>query len=113
MDRQSWSQAAAVALGKAATVKFVRHLAAATLVVAVVVVLGLVWNHFAASTLIGNLQGHYKREVVLGRQAEGPPPSAAALAHGIHSNGQHGPKIIRLGIMNLGLNSMLDPVNLP
>jgi hypothetical protein len=82
MDRQSWSQAAAVALGKAATVKFVRHLAAATLVVAVVVVLGLVWNHFAASTLIGNLQGHYKREVVLGRQAVGPPPSAAALAHG-------------------------------
>jgi hypothetical protein len=102
-------------------VKFVRHLAAATLVVAVVVILGLAWNHFAASTLIGNLQDSFRQEVVPGhkqevgpgRQAEGPRPGPAAVAPGTHPNGPHGPKIIRLGTLNLGLNSMLDPVNLP
>jgi hypothetical protein len=36
-------------------VRFLRHLGAACLVVAVVVVLGLAWNHFAAGALIGSV----------------------------------------------------------
>jgi hypothetical protein len=79
-----------VALGQEAGVKFVRHLTAATLVVAAVVVLGLAWNHFAASTLIGGIQGSFRQEIITS-----------------------GPKNVRVGTINLGLSSMLDPVNLP
>jgi hypothetical protein len=78
-------------------VKFLRHLAAAALVVAVVVVLGLAWNHFAAGTLVGGSQGPFQREVL-----HSAPPA-----------GPHGRVVIRSGGMSLGLNSMLDPVNLP
>jgi hypothetical protein len=93
MDRQSGAQAADAALGQAARVKFLRHLAAATLVVAAVVVLGLAWNHFAASTLAGGLQGTYRQEIAASQPA---------------------PKVIhRSGTINLGLGSMLNPVNLP
>ncbi len=51
MDCQRRAQAADEALSQAARMKFLRHLAAVTLVVAVVVVIGLAWNHFAGSTL--------------------------------------------------------------
>jgi hypothetical protein len=69
--------------------RFLRHLAAVCLVVAVVVVLGLAWNHFAASTLTGGLPGP-SQEIVL-----------------------HGPKTIRVGAFDLGLTSMFQPVNWP
>jgi hypothetical protein len=102
-----------VALGQEVRVRFVRHLAAATLVVAVVVILGLAWNHFAASTLIGGIQGSFRQEVITSQQADDPSPGAAGSAHGIHPKSPHGPKNIRFGTINLGLSSMLDPVNLP
>jgi hypothetical protein len=85
--------------------RFVRHLTAATLVVAVVVILGLAWNHFAASTLIGNIQGSFRQEIVTSRPAE-------ASSHGPVTPAP-GHKVSNLGTMDLGLNSMLDPVNLP
>jgi hypothetical protein len=75
-------------------VRFLRHLAAACLVVAVVVVLGLAWNHFAASSLAGTLPGP--------RHPVTPP-------HGIRP----GRKVVNLGTFDLGLNSMLQPVNWP
>jgi hypothetical protein len=78
-------------------VKFLRHLGAATLLVAAVVVLGLAWNHFAASTLIGGLADVHEAAVP-SQQAKGPP----------------GPSVIRpAAAMDLGLSSMFDPANLP
>jgi hypothetical protein len=70
-------------------VRFLRHLAAACLVVAVVVVLGLAWNHFAARTLVGTLPGRPYGLTVR--------PTA--------------PKVFGFGTFDLGLNSMLQPVN--
>jgi len=64
-------------------------MAAVTLVVAVVVVIGLAWNHFAASTVSSGLRVPNRLEVV-------PRPRA-----------------VRLRTMNLGLSSMLSPANLP
>jgi hypothetical protein len=75
-------------------VRFLRHLVVACLVVAVVVVVGLAWNHFAASTLIGTVPGP--------RHGIVPP-------RGIRP----GRKVISLGTFELGLNSMLQPVNWP
>jgi hypothetical protein len=92
--------------------RFLRHLAAAALVVAVVVLLGLAWNHFAASTLIGSLQGPDKQVLASGRPPGRPPPGAAAPGSGVPAKVQHGPQVIRLKPMNLGLGSMLNPVNL-
>jgi hypothetical protein len=80
-------------------VKFLRHLAATALVVAVVVVLGLAWNHFAASTLVGRVPSPLQREITHS-QPRGRVPG-------------HGPGVVRNGGLNLGLTSMLDPVNLP
>ena len=78
--------------------RFLRHLAAACLVVAVVVVLGLAWNHFAASTLVGTVPGRPQTAIV--RPESGP-------------GGPHGSKVIDRGTFDLGLNSMLEPVNWP
>jgi hypothetical protein len=97
-------------------VRFLRHLGAVTLVVAVVVVLGLAWNHFGSSTLIGGLQASFNKQA----SVSGRPPGAVVLPagakaggpHGGRAAGPHGAVIIRSGPMNLGLNSMLDPVNL-
>jgi hypothetical protein len=80
-------------------VKFLRHLAATALVVAVVVVLGLAWNHFAASTLVGSVPSPLQREINHS-QPRGRVPVPV-------------PGVIRNGGLNLGLTSMLDPVNLP
>jgi hypothetical protein len=60
-----------------------------TLVVAVVVVIGLAWNHFAASSLAGGLRVPNRLEVI-------PRP-----------------RVVRLRAMNLGLSSILNPANLP
>lgn len=55
--------------------KFLRHLAAATLLVAVIVLIGLAWNHFAPSTLIGNtLSGPGFARVGPGVHLKGGPP---------------------------------------
>ncbi len=91
--------------------KFLRHLAAVTLIVAVVVIIGLAWNHFGASTLAGGLQGPVRQVGGPGRLGGRPPPGALALLRGSRP-GPHGVKVIRVGPMNLGLSSMLDPVNL-
>ena len=101
------AQAADLAFGGAGPVKFLRHLGAVTLVVAVVVVLGLAWNHFGASTLVGGLQASFK-QVPPGAR----PPGAVVLRPGAGGGGPRGPVVIRNGPMNLGLGSMLDPVNL-
>ena len=79
--------------------RFLRHLAAACLVVAAVVALGLAWNHFAASTLAGALPAR--------------PPGAVVRPVPSGSGGAHGPKAIDLGTFELGLNSMLQPANWP
>jgi hypothetical protein len=78
--------------------RFLRHLGWACLVVAAVVALGLAWNHFAASTLVGALPARPPGAVVR------PVPSGS---------GAHGPKAIDLGTFALGLNSMLQPANWP
>jgi hypothetical protein len=97
-------------------VRFLRHLGAATLVVAVVVVLGLAWNHFGASTLVGGLQASFNKQASAG----GRPPGVVAVLpgskivgpHGARAIGPHRAIVVRNGPMNLGLSSMLDPVNL-
>jgi hypothetical protein len=73
-------------------VRFLRHLGAAALLVAVVVLLGLAWNHFAASSLVGGQMAAVK-------QFSGPA-------------GPRGAGAVRPGPMNLGLSSMLEPLSL-
>ena len=65
----------------------------------VVVVLGLAWNHFAASTLVGSVPSPLQREII-----ESQPHGRVPVK---------GPGVISTGDLNLGLTSMLDPVNLP
>jgi hypothetical protein len=91
-------------------VRFLRHLVVACLVVAVVVVLGLAWNHFAASTLVGTVSGPGHGPVPGSGLAAG---SAGGRARVIRPGGPHGPEVIRLGTFGLGLNSMLQLVNWP
>jgi hypothetical protein len=107
-------------------VRFLRHLAAATLVVAVVVGLGLAWNHFAAGTLVGDLTGP-NGQPVLNRPALRNGKVLllpAAKGHGSRvislPPGGHPPRsLARRGIVivvhaepiDLGLGSMFDPVN--
>ena len=103
--------AADVAFGGAGAVKFLRHLGAVTLVVAVVVVIGLAWNHFGSSTLVGGQQASFNKQA----SVSGRPPGVAVLRPGAKGAGPHGPHgrvIIRNGPMDLGLNSMFEPVNL-
>jgi hypothetical protein len=47
--------------------RFARRFGVVLLVVGVVVLLGLAWGHFGASTLIGNEQGPFHQEVVTGQ----------------------------------------------
>jgi hypothetical protein len=51
--------------------KFSRHLAAVMLLVAVITVLGLAWNHWAPATLIGN---PFDGRQLPGLHLSGPPP---------------------------------------
>ena len=87
--------------------KFLRHLAAATLVVAVVVLLGLAWNHFGAATLVGGQQASFKQA-----PANARVPGAVMLRPGAKAGGPRGAPVIQTRPMDLGLSSMLDPVNL-
>ena len=90
--------------------KFLRHLAAVMLVVAVVVVAGLAWEHFGASTLAGGFRGPVKVVNVPGGLLKGLPPGTAVAVR----PGPHGPVVVRdSGGMSLGLDSMFQAVNLP
>ncbi len=92
--------------------KFLRHLAAVMLVVAVVVVAGLAWQHFGASTLAGGLRGPVKVVNVPGGLLKGLPPGTRLTVR----PGPHGPVVVRSsgsGGMSLGLDSMFQAVNLP
>jgi hypothetical protein len=97
-----------VALGEAEPVKFLRHLGAATLVVAVVVLLGLAWSHFGASTLVGGQQAAFNTQASAGAQR----PGVAVLRPGAKAGGPRRVIVVSNGPMNLGLSSMLEPVNL-
>lgn len=93
--------------------RFLRHLAAVCLVVAAVTGLGLAWNHFAARTLIGGLTVPGRELAGQGGPAGGPPPGQFVLRKGARPGGPHRPVVIESGSFDLGLNSMLQPVNLP
>jgi len=91
-------------------VRFLRHLGAAMLVVAAVVVLGLAWNHFASGTLTGTLHRSGQLKLVPGAHGVRRVPSGGALPRGIRIGGPSGGGTSG---MNLGLNSMFQSVNLP
>jgi hypothetical protein len=123
MDRRGGAQAAGAALGRAARVKFPRHLGAAALAVAVVVALGLAWNHFAPASLVGDIQGP-TQEIVPGYNPTAPPDAEQPAVRGQHVRRgelprEHGPhggsdvRVVRTGSMDLGLDSMFQSVNLP
>ena len=86
--------------------RFLRHLAAVLLVVAAVVLFALGWNHVAGGTVGAVRQGHDARIVMV-------RPRADAAARGTRPGQAHGPVIIQSQPMDLGLNSMIDPANLP
>jgi hypothetical protein len=86
--------------------RFLRHLAAAALVVAAVVLLALGWNHIAGGTVGAVRQGRDTRIVIV-------RPRAGAAARGKRPGQAHGLVIIQSQPMDLGLDSMLDPANLP
>ena len=90
--------------------RFLRHLAAVMLVVTIVVVGGLAWEHFGASTLAGGFRGPVKVVNVPGNLLKGLPPGTAVAVR----PGPHGPVVVRdSGGMSLGLDSMFQAVNLP
>jgi hypothetical protein len=107
-------------------VKFLRHLGAAALAVAVVVALGLAWNHFASASLVGDIQGP-TQEIVPGYNPTAPPDAKQPAVRGQHvrpgqraellrGHGAHGGsdvRVVRTGSMDLGLDSMFQSVNLP
>jgi hypothetical protein len=93
-------------------VRFLRHLAAVCLVVAAVAGLGLAWNHFAASTLIGGLT--VPRQELAGQGGQGRQQHGRfVLRKGARPGDPDRPAAIQSGSFSLGLNSMLQPVNLP
>jgi hypothetical protein len=88
--------------------KFLRQLGAVMLLVAVVVVLGLAWNHFDPASLVGGQLASLKQFSGPGRVA----PGTEVLRAGAGAGGPRGPVVIRSGPMNLGLSSMFQRVNL-
>jgi hypothetical protein len=89
-------------------VRFLRHLAAVLLVVTAVVLLALAWNHVEGGTEGAVRQGHDERILVVG-----PGAGPATAVQGVRPGHGRGSVIIDLRPMDLGLTSMLDPVNLP
>jgi hypothetical protein len=92
-------------------VRFARHLAAALLVVAVVVALGVLWEHSSAASWLGvSPEGPGKAlsrpgfAVPIGSKAGLPRSVRATIRPGGHAD---------LRPMQLGLGSMLDSANLP
>jgi hypothetical protein len=105
-----------VAPGGAEPVKFLRHLGAAALAVAVVVLLGLAWNHFGSGTLVGGQQAAFNKQASAGGRLPGAvklPPGARVIGpNGGRVVGPPGTIVVRNGPMNLGLSSMFQSVNL-
>lgn len=81
--------------------RFLRHLGAATAIVALVVVLGLAWAHFWPQTLAQGPQVRFRQEIVTSR-----PGGAIAV-------GPNGSTADYARPFDLGLGSMFQPVNLP
>ncbi len=109
-------QGRAQAAGLAAAVRFLRHLAAAALVVAAVVAAGLAWGHFANHLPPGLGPGAVKGADVRGQKVEILLPPGAHPGSGVPPGtrlGPGGPVVIRTGSMSLGLDSMFQAVNLP
>jgi hypothetical protein len=97
MGRPDRAQAADLA----AAVRFLRHLAVAALVVAVVVAGGLAWAHADGGPLPGPRR---QLEVVRGQAVKRVAPGTRV---------RPGLRIGPAGPMNLGLGSMFQAVNLP
>jgi hypothetical protein len=97
--------------------RFLRHLAAAALVVAAVVAGGLAWGRFADHLPPGLSQVVIKGVAVPGHKVEAVLPPGAHPGRrpppGIHPRPGGGPVVIDTGSMNLGLDSMFQAVNLP
>jgi len=102
--------------------RFLRHLGAATAVVAIVVLVGLAWAHFGSQTLVSGQQVRFHQEIVTG--AGGKLPRGIAMSgHGVRGGGKpghgvilaspKGPVVIRAEPFDLGLGSMFQAVNLP
>jgi hypothetical protein len=100
-------------------VRFLRHLGAVTMVVAAVVLAGLAWNHFAASSLTGGLRGpsqetvpNYQELNGIGPYAKRRPASRGVLPPRAGARDPH-KGVVRSGGSQLGLGSMFEPANLP
>ena len=85
--------------------RFLRHLAAVALLVAVVVAVGLAWGHFGAGPLPGPGPGGARNVVVVRGQAVKRLPPGMKIPPG--------PRVVSSGPENLGLTSMFQAVNLP
>ena len=72
---------------------------------AVVVVLGLAWNHFASGTVTGALHGSGTARVLPGQHLKVRPGGGRRIQLGGPAGPQDG--------INLGLNSMFQSVNFP
>jgi hypothetical protein len=98
-------------------VRFLRHLAAVALLVAVVVAGGLAWGHFDGGTLAGPGQGGITRLGVTGGPAAAPGQKVKlVLPPGARPGSRVPPGtrvVIQNGSFNLGLDSMFQAVNLP
>jgi hypothetical protein len=86
-------------------VRFLRHLAAVALLVAVVVAGGLAWGHFGAGPLPGPGLGGARNVAVVRGQAVKRLPPGVKIPHGL--------RVVSSGPENLGLTSMFQVVNLP
>jgi len=120
MDRRGGPPPAGLAPGAAAAVKFLRQFAAVAAVVAVVVLGGLAWNHFAPSLPGEGPAAGGRALVVRGHIVKGVRPSGK-LRPGVRvlPGGKPPPGVtavtrgnIRSGIPGLMLGDLLEPVNL-
>jgi hypothetical protein len=93
--------------------RFLRHLGAVTLVVAAVVLLGLAFDRYGASILVGGSDQQPRAELAAGAPRPGAKISRADVSGRYELiKGKH-PRVIRTGSMDLGLDSMLQAVNVP
>lgn len=100
--------------------RFLRHFAAVTAVVAVVVLIGLAWYHFAPGSLAGRggpggrtlvVRGQVAKSLPAGAKLRGAivqPPPGAKPPPGIHPIGPR----IDTEIPGIQLGDLLKPVNL-
>jgi hypothetical protein len=99
--------------------RFLRHLGAATAVVAIVVLLGLAWAHFGPQTLVQGPEIGFKQEIVTFQHGGGTVSAGRGTrggripGRGAIAVGPNGSAVIDNRPFDLGLGSMFDPVNLP